>query len=360
MATPAGQISLLDIQNEFGGTSPISLSEYYAGGGLVPGAYGPVGTDIPTSGTISFDNLRNKSTSFFWFAIGGTLNQQAYVDQDLREWAISRGWNQSDKIIFQNGLAPGINHPTYGYRSNVLNNWPKERTFYFTQDQPIICSKYSNRFNSPSFTKKAALVIEGSFPNGVTIINYGFIIGVGGQGGPPGQGTVGNAGQDAIFYNNTHVNNASLTIYNYGIIAGGGGGGGGGQRGDRYSNGGWGSGGAGVNFIDSYGLTEGGTLGYNGQGSYYAYTNDANGNSLNNGFMYSGGQQGRYVRTDIGPDGYGASGGVGGRLGANGANGGGTQLGAGGVGGAGGKYVRLGGNSTMLFPANWNQGYVYG
>lgn len=48
---------MLDIQTEFGGTPPIGLNEYYAGGANVPA--GTAG--VPTSGTISMDNLRGKT-----------------------------------------------------------------------------------------------------------------------------------------------------------------------------------------------------------------------------------------------------------------------------------------------------------
>ena len=34
MPVPTGAASFLDIQTNFGGSTPISLSEYYAGGGL--------------------------------------------------------------------------------------------------------------------------------------------------------------------------------------------------------------------------------------------------------------------------------------------------------------------------------------
>ena len=58
MALPAsGPLSLTDIQTEFGGTNPISLNEYYAGGGLVPaGTTGTYGA-VPSSGTISVQNF---------------------------------------------------------------------------------------------------------------------------------------------------------------------------------------------------------------------------------------------------------------------------------------------------------------
>lgn len=62
MTLPAsGPLSLADIQGEFGGTNPISLSEYYAGGGLVPpGTTGTYGA-VPSSGTISIRNFYGTS-----------------------------------------------------------------------------------------------------------------------------------------------------------------------------------------------------------------------------------------------------------------------------------------------------------
>lgn len=62
MALPSsGSISLLDIQTEFGGSAPIGINEYYAGGAYVPagtvGYPGGISTPIPSSGTISFSNF---------------------------------------------------------------------------------------------------------------------------------------------------------------------------------------------------------------------------------------------------------------------------------------------------------------
>jgi len=51
----SGTITLLDIQNEFGGSSPISLSEYYRGGAYVPNV--TANNNIPTSGQISLSNF---------------------------------------------------------------------------------------------------------------------------------------------------------------------------------------------------------------------------------------------------------------------------------------------------------------
>jgi hypothetical protein len=57
----SGPLSLSDIQTEFGGSNPISLSEYYAGGGLVPsGTTGTYGA-VPSSGAISIQNFYGTS-----------------------------------------------------------------------------------------------------------------------------------------------------------------------------------------------------------------------------------------------------------------------------------------------------------
>ena len=64
MALPSsGPLSLSDIQGEFGGSNPISLSEYYAGGGLVaPGTTGTYGA-VLSSGTISIQNFYGTSNT---------------------------------------------------------------------------------------------------------------------------------------------------------------------------------------------------------------------------------------------------------------------------------------------------------
>lgn len=62
MALPtSGPLSLSAIQGEFGGSNPISLSEYYAGGAYVPaGTTGTYGA-VPSSGAISIRNFYGTS-----------------------------------------------------------------------------------------------------------------------------------------------------------------------------------------------------------------------------------------------------------------------------------------------------------
>lgn len=57
----SGAITLGNLQTEFGGSNPVSISEYYRGGGLVPNI--TVNNAVPTSGQISLSNFYNAAQS---------------------------------------------------------------------------------------------------------------------------------------------------------------------------------------------------------------------------------------------------------------------------------------------------------
>ena len=65
MTTPISPnpISLNDVQTEFGGSNPIEIVEYYAGGTYVPVSV----AGIPTSGQISLNNFYNKTKTVYQF-----------------------------------------------------------------------------------------------------------------------------------------------------------------------------------------------------------------------------------------------------------------------------------------------------
>ena len=72
MAIPAsGQVTLSDLQIEYGGTDPISINEYYRGGAYVPSGAGTA--TIPTSGAITLDNFRgtSKTATVTYTLLGG-------------------------------------------------------------------------------------------------------------------------------------------------------------------------------------------------------------------------------------------------------------------------------------------------
>lgn len=270
MTAPTGQISLLDIQNEFGGSAPISLSEYYALAGYVPG-----GQNVPASGEISFNDLRGKTKIYNLSAPSNTT----LYNINVRTALIDAGWDGSTPAIY---TIPA--------------------TTYIT----------STTRTSP------ALLISGDFPNGITIVNNGYILGRGGNGGGSGGGSGENGGTAIrVVY---QAGNPKPQIDNNNTIAGGGGGGGAGQTGDNYSSGGGGG---------------GAPFGISGPTSYYYGGSDATlrdeGGVAPNVFSppYGG----------YGQDRWGATGGNGGRWGiagisGNGAYGGRNGPGAGGRAGA--------------------------
>ena len=62
MALPtSGVLSLLDLQNEFGGVNPISMSEYYAGGANVPSGTSGTNGAVPTSGVLAVSDFYGTS-----------------------------------------------------------------------------------------------------------------------------------------------------------------------------------------------------------------------------------------------------------------------------------------------------------
>lgn len=76
----SGAITLAEIQTEFGGANPISMSEYYAGGAYVPS--GTTGTNgaVPTSGQISFSQFYGTSDFVMPTITLGNHTLTAYSD----------------------------------------------------------------------------------------------------------------------------------------------------------------------------------------------------------------------------------------------------------------------------------------
>lgn len=184
MALPlSGPLSLSQIQTEFGGTNPISMSEYYRGGPFVTNN----NTGVPTSGAIRIGNFYG-AVKQFSFTISGSYS----TVQNLRSLALAAGWNGADPVLAT--VASGA----------VLQGTP-----------------------GPADTGSGgdALIISGPFPAGVGLINNGIIVGGGGGGGYAprgGTGQPGGVGGRGI------IVSVAISITNNGTIAGGGGGGGGG------------------------------------------------------------------------------------------------------------------------------------
>lgn len=248
MPLPTGQISMSEVNVElnFPANRQISLNDAAVRSlAAVP------------SGAISMQNLQGKSNTF---VASITTSQQ---ELNLRTWALANGWDGNSSALIT------VNAGVYIWSNN---------------------------------TAVAGLTINGSWPNGITLVNNGFIMGRGGNGG---NSTSAATLSDGLPGGTAISLGVNCTITNNSYIGGGGGGGGG------------------------AGTTQTGTEFYAGGG---------------------GGAGG-----GTGGSSNGAAGGAGGSIGANGSNG---TINLGGSGGGGGRYFpgtsttpQVVANSGQTFPS---------
>lgn len=202
----SGAISLQDIEDEFGGTGSISLSEYYRNGTYVTSN----NTSVPTSGTIDMADFYGTVKQFTY-----TFSSNA-KEVNLNTTLTNAGWDGSAPVVLT------INSGVYLWSDN---------------------------------TSVAGLTISSAFNNGLTITNNGYIIGRGGNGGAAENEDGGNGGP-AISNSATNV----VIINSSGAYIAGGGGGGGASGDSGYVGGGGGGAGGGI----------GGGGGINLQGSAFS------------------------------------------------------------------------------------------
>jgi hypothetical protein len=188
-----GPLALSQIAAEFGGTPPHALGEYL---GVTAG--------VPAQGAVSMAVFRGKSSAF---ALVITTHQK---ELNLYSYLIAAGWNGQAAV--QVTIAPGV---------------------YIWSDA----------------TSVPALNTGGAYPGGLTLINQGFIMGKGGDGGymqaDRTTSVAPTAGGPALWLT------TPITLNNAAGYIGGGGGGGAGASGapvaftieNAYSAGGGGAGG---------------------------------------------------------------------------------------------------------------------
>ena len=285
MTTPSGQISAQDIKNEFGetGEGKVALGSYRVSqtkGELTLA----IGDGVPTSGTISYDNMRNKRLNIVVdYYSDGTISRQDQGDNTTD--ARHRYNNQNNRVTVIGGLKSKPSD-TSGHRVRIHVN------------QSIGGKKGNRNFcalrTGTGWESGTALIVD--------VGGEGAIYGGGGDGGEGGTTLdAGNPGGDGasalgIQYNGTNINVASGGLIRCGF--GGGGGGGSGEQNDKNEDrrAGGGGGGGGQGFPggsggdrgrDPFGATDGtaGDISEAGEGG-------GGGNRANQSFGASGGEGG--------------------------------------------------------------------
>lgn len=151
----SGAISLANIQTEFGGSNPISLSEYYRGG-----AYTTTNnTGVPTSGQISLSQFYGTSA----YVPPSEIQRNYFAAAYSSSWALS--WSSSGHqagdlyllAVFKGKLgstAAGAIATPSGWSLLTTANW-------------------NNSSSSPVSRMEASLFYRTSVSSGVTITNTG-------------------------------------------------------------------------------------------------------------------------------------------------------------------------------------------
>lgn len=266
----SGAVSLSEVQSEFTGSNPISLSEYYRNGVYVPSG----ATAIPASGAIAISDFYGASNLYAFAIAANTRNA------DVRALAIADGWDQSTPLSV-------------------------------TVNSGVWC--YSDT------TSTGGLVLAGSFAGGVTVVNNGNIIGMGGGAGQAGGPAIQITTSDTVAVTNNSGayiagGGGGGSVTKNGINVGGGGAGQSGTFGDTSARiGGWaaygtnGSLGVGctssrsnqgfqgpASTVRGYGYGGGGGSGQTGQQSYVCLTPSSNaGNVLTTYYTAAGASGGR-------------------------------------------------------------------
>lgn len=138
----SGPLTFTDIQTEFGGSNPIGINEYYAGGGLVAaGTSGTYGA-VPSSGQISVQNFYGTSavipayieevfSTYLFTGTGAALTITNGVDLSTNGglvWIKSRSPNADNHRIFD--TARGVNYALSSSTSGASSSLPSSLTAF--------------------------------------------------------------------------------------------------------------------------------------------------------------------------------------------------------------------------------------
>jgi len=184
MPVPTTNTNLTGIQTEFGGSNPIAISEYYAGGANVPASSPAPNGPIPGSGQIAIGQFRGAENIFYTTATGGTETTSG----DYKIHTFTSGGTFG---VTQVGNGPGGNTVNYlivagggNSGSNAEGSGAGAGGYREFSCQPLSVTSYPISIGGP----------------GGESSGFGFTSNRGGNGsGPIGNGQTGGSGGGATF-----------------------------------------------------------------------------------------------------------------------------------------------------------------
>jgi hypothetical protein len=214
----SGALSLNDIQTEFGGTNPISLNEYYAGGAFVPAGTSGTNGAVPTSGTISILNFYGTQAVILkgYFAGGGGFSSPVgfqSTEIDGIQFSNETGINPSATLARARTSLAGVNSSTRAYFGGGQDAY-----FTFNATRTYTSEIDGIQFsNEAGINPSAALVIARFGLHGLNSTTRGYFAG--------GRNANGGSNEiDGIQFDNEAAINPSaglITPFNLGVWRGG-------------------------------------------------------------------------------------------------------------------------------------------
>ncbi len=178
--TSSGQITLQNIQDEFGGSHPISISEYY-------------GKDtVPSSGQISLADFYGTQNAFAF-----TVSTKYTTPQNVQTVALAAGWDGVKPIIMTIASSNGFHSNTTGTEALNVN----------VANTTIINNGWIAGRGGTAYGGAGGKALNISATGVIVQNNSGAFI-AGGGGGGGGQGGGGGAGMSTI---GSASSNASTT-----------------------------------------------------------------------------------------------------------------------------------------------------
>lgn len=148
----SGPIKFSEIQTEFGGSNPISLSEYYAGGAYVPGGASGTNGAVPSSGSVAMSKFYGTVKTAFTPAGGASSGSpQALSDLGTLSASITISctttatwtWSRSGDTDGSATISSGGSATSITFNLNTTGFTYKQSTFTVTATSNGITRYYT-------------------------------------------------------------------------------------------------------------------------------------------------------------------------------------------------------------------------